>query len=121
MAIGSIVGIGSTLAAGTKLGVIVTATVGMSVVTKSSTSDMTLAVGSVLGSGTKLNKDTVLASTVHVTGTATLSSSMLIKAGSTLKSATIFDAGTVLQQDFTVAGVSYKAGMTLTKGLDTDI
>ena len=117
LAIGSVIAISSVLSKGTKTGVLITATVGMSLVTDSSTADMTLAVGSVLGSGTKLNKDTVLASTIHVTGTTALSSSMLIKAGSTLASGTVLDAGTVLNQDFTVQGTTYKAGMTLTKDL----
>ncbi|QIR75957.1 flagellin [Sulfurospirillum diekertiae] len=117
LAIGSIIATGSTLAAGTKTGVILTATVGMSLVTDSSTADMTLAVGSVLSAGTIINKDTVLASKIAVSGDTTLSSSMFVKAGSTLAANTVFDAGTVLQQDMTVSGTTYKSGMTLTQDL----
>lgn len=117
LAIGSVIGIGSTLAAGTQTGVLITATEGMSLVSNSSTADMTLAVGSVLGSGTVINKDTVLASQITVGTVTTLSSSMLIKAGSTLASGTVLDAGTVLNQDITMNNITYKAGMTLTKDL----
>ncbi|ASC94840.1 flagellin N-terminal helical domain-containing protein [Sulfurospirillum diekertiae] len=117
LAIGSTLGIGSTLAAGTKTGVIITATAGMSLVTDSSTADMTLAVGSTLASGSVVNKDTVLASKIGVSADTVLSSDMFVKAGSTLAANTKLDAGTVLQQDMTVAGVSYKSGMTLTAAL----
>lgn len=117
LAIGSVIGIDSTLAAGTQTGVVITATEGMSLVSNSSTADMTLAVGSVLGSGTVINKDTVLASQITVGTVTTLSSSMLIKAGSTLASGTVLDAGTVLNQDITMNNITYKAGMTLTKDL----
>ena len=113
LSIGSIIGISSTLTEGTKLGVQVTATIGMSLVVDSSTADMTLAVGSVLGSGSILNKDTVVASTISLSSSAALSSDMFVKAGSVFTSGTLFDSGTVLSQDITVAGTTYSAGSTL--------
>jgi flagellin len=119
LAIGSKISSGSTLAAGTKIGADITATLGMGFVVGSSTGDMTLAAGSVLFSNTVINKDSVLAATVTITSAAAtkLSSDMFVKAGSTLTTGTILDAGTVLQQDITSSGTLYKAGMTLTLDL----
>lgn len=111
----SIIESGSTLAAGTKLGVVVTSTNNLQAI--SSTKDSLLAVGSVLMSGSKINKDTVLAGTAILSSSATLSSDMFIKAGSTLGSGTVFDAGTVLNQDLTIGTATYKAGTTLTKDI----
>lgn len=113
--IGSTIISDSVLAAGTKLGMAITATVAME--TFSSTQDGTLAVGSVIGSGAKLEHGTVLGANITTRTTTTLTADMLVKAGSTLGIGTVFDAGTVLQQDITVANVNYKAGTTLVTDL----
>lgn len=113
--IGSTIISDSVLAAGTKLGMAITATLAME--SFSSTKDSVLAVGSVIGSGAKLEHGTVLGANITTRTTTTLTADMLVKAGSTLGIGTVFDAGTVLQQDFTVANVEYKAGTTLTVDL----
>lgn len=113
--IGSTIISDSVLAAGTKLGMAITATVAME--SFSSTQDGTLAVGSVIGSGAKLEHGTVLGANITTRTTTTLTADMLVKAGSTLGIGTVFDAGTVLQQDITVANVNYKAGTTLVTDL----
>lgn len=113
--IGSTIISDSVLAAGTKLGMAITATIAME--TFSSTKDGVLAVGSVIGSGAKLEHGTTLGANITTRATTTLTADMYVKAGSTLGIGTVFDAGTVLQQDFTVANVEYKAGTTLTVDL----
>jgi len=110
--VGSTIISDSVLAAGTKLGMAITATVAME--TASSTKDGTLTVGSVIGSGAKLEHGTTLGTTVTTRTTTTLTADMLVKAGSTLGVGTVFDAGTVLNEDLSVSGVKYKAGTTLT-------
>ena len=113
LSVGSTIASSSTLAAGTKIGVNVTATAAS--ILASSTVDGTLAAGSILASGSILNKDTQLVSTINVSGTTSLSSDMLVKTGSVLAAGTILDAGTVLNQDMTISATLYKAGTTLTK------
>jgi flagellin len=117
LAIGSTIVDSSTLAAGTKIGVSVSATIASALL--SATKEGILAAGSILGSASTLNKDTVLASTVVTSGTTVLSSDMFVKAGSTFATATIFDAGTVLQQDMSDATKTYKAGTVLAADLTT--
>lgn len=110
--VGSTIISDSVLAAGTKLGMAITATVAME--TASSTKDGTLTVGSVIGSGAKLEHGSTLGTTITTRATTTLTADMLVKAGSTLGVGTVFDAGTVLNEDLSVSGVKYKAGTTLT-------
>ncbi|MDP2893056.1 MAG: flagellin, partial [Sulfurimonas sp.] len=111
LAIGSILLTDSKLAAGTKLGVALTASLAFALT--SSTKDALMVAGSVIGSASKLEHGTVLGAKIMTDAVVTLTADMFIKAGSVLGSGTVFDAGTVLQQDFTVAGVNYKAGSTL--------
>ena len=114
LAIGSSITLSSIIAAGSTLGFDYTMTSTSEMSANSSTADSLLVVGSTLGSGTKINKDTELTSKIQTDGGAVvLSSDMFIKAGSILGSGTKFDAGTVLNQDITVASVTYKAGSTL--------
>ncbi len=115
LSVGSTIKSSSTLAAGTKLGAVTTAT--ESFIANSSSKDSLLTVGSIIASGSKINDGSELASKVQNTTAAALSSDMFVKAGSTLGSGTVFDAGTVLNQDITVAGVTYKAGTVLTVDL----
>jgi len=110
--IGSVIEASSTLAAGTKLGVAITASVSMTA--SALAGDALLAVGSVIGSGSTIENGTELGAIVNTEGVTTLSGDMLIKAGSTLATGTTFDAGTVLQQDMTISGTNYKAGSVLT-------
>lgn len=109
--VGSTIISDSVLAAGTKLGAIISGTVAMALF--SSTKDDYLEVGSIIGSGSQLEHGTVLGAKITTRATATLTADMFIKAGSLLGVGTVFDAGTVLQQDFSVSGVSYKAGTVL--------
>jgi flagellin len=119
LAISSTIASSSTIAAGSTLGFDYTMTSASQMSANSSTADSLIVVGSTLGSGTKINKDTVLTSKIITDSSAVvvLSSDMFIKAGSILGSASKLDAGTVLQQDMTVSGTLYKAGATLTVDL----
>ena len=110
--IGSTIVSDSVLAAGTAIGAIISGTVAMALA--SSTKDDLLVAGSIIGSGSQLEHGTELGANITTRATTTLTADMFIKAGSTLGVGTVFDAGTVLQQDFSVSGVSYKAGSVLT-------
>ncbi|WP_295022611.1 flagellin, partial [Sulfurimonas sp.] len=110
--VGSVIVSDASIAAGSSLGFIVSGTVAMALAV--STKDDKLAVGSIIGSGSTLQYGTELGAKITTRATTTLTADMFIKAGSTLGVGTVFDAGTVLQQDFSVSGVTYKAGSTLT-------
>jgi len=112
LALGSITISGSTIAGGSTLGAVLTSTLAQELA--SSTKDDILAAGSTLGSGSKINDGTELKGKTTLRETAVLSGDMFVAAGSTLGSSTVLDAGTVLNQDFTFAGVDYKAGTVLT-------
>jgi flagellin len=111
----SVIGTGSILIDGTKLGTLITATTGMSFVVGSSSADMTLGKDSKVLLSSIINKDTELSTDfiVNANSTLALSSSMLVAAGSILTTGTKFDAGTVLTQDIISSGETYKAGTVL--------
>ena len=108
---GAAIVISSTLAAGSTVGADYTLTG----VDFSATKQTVLEAGSTIADASVLSKGTTLGAsfTLQDAADVTLSSDMLIKAGSVLTSDTKFDAGTTIQQDITIAGVTYKAGTTL--------
>jgi len=107
---GSLVGSGSSFAAGTTLGFELKSTDITGSIT--TTQDSLIKAGSVVGNGSIIAANTVLGGTATINATTTNTQSLL-KTGTVLKSGTVLKAGTLVTTDIQTAQGTIKAGTVL--------
>ncbi len=111
MTAGSLVGSGSSFAAGSTLGFELKGTDITGNIT--TTEDSLIKAGSVVGNGSTIAADTVLGGTATISADTATQTQSLLKAGTVLKSGTVLKAGTLVTTDIQTAQGTIKAGTVL--------